>query len=175
MKKKKNKKKNEEAVMDMTPMIDVTFLLLIFFLCLDFKTLEGKLATNLPKDVGVNTSEAQPIEKLDIRITMLKFGKEEPTGYGRRILLGHKVSWEVGRITVRTVKALEDMLKKEVKNRIPDKNGKLKPKPITIKTGAGVVYGDVTQVVDIARAAGFEEITFGGGEGSYRNQQAKKK
>ncbi|MDF1837417.1 MAG: biopolymer transporter ExbD, partial [Planctomycetota bacterium] len=40
--------------MDMTPMIDVTFLLLIFFMCtLKFKVLEGKLTAYLPKDVGV--------------------------------------------------------------------------------------------------------------------------
>ena len=45
----------------MTPMIDVTFLLLIFFMCtLKFKILEGKLGAYLPKDVGVQTTEARP-------------------------------------------------------------------------------------------------------------------
>ena len=59
----------EECEMEMTSMIDVTFLLLIFFMCtLKFKTLEGKLAAYLPKDVGVNTSEAEPIEKVEILI-----------------------------------------------------------------------------------------------------------
>ena len=39
-------------------MIDVVFLLLIFFICtMKFKVLEGKLATVLPKDVGVNAGE----------------------------------------------------------------------------------------------------------------------
>ena len=59
---KKKKKESELARfsketcdLPMTPMIDVTFLLLIFFMCtLKFKTLEGKLAAYLPKDVGVN-------------------------------------------------------------------------------------------------------------------------
>ena len=42
-----------EVAADLTPMIDVTFLLLIFFLCsIQFKVLEGKLSTYLPKDVG---------------------------------------------------------------------------------------------------------------------------
>ena len=53
----------EEYKMEMTPMIDVTFLLLIFFLLtIKFKVLEGKLAAYLPKDVGVNSSPAEPKE-----------------------------------------------------------------------------------------------------------------
>ena len=34
---------SKEAEMDMTPMIDVVFLLIIFFLCIDFRVLEAKL------------------------------------------------------------------------------------------------------------------------------------
>ena len=51
----------EEIEMQMTPMIDVVFLLLIFFLCtLKFKLLEGKLAAYLPKDLGGNSMPAEP-------------------------------------------------------------------------------------------------------------------
>ena len=54
----------DNADLEMTPMIDVTFLLLIFFMCtLKFKTLEGKLNAFLPKDVGVNTAPAEEKEK----------------------------------------------------------------------------------------------------------------
>ena len=53
----KAKDRIEELEIDLTPMIDVTFQLLIFFICtLKFKTLEGKLETELPKDVGVNAA-----------------------------------------------------------------------------------------------------------------------
>ena len=49
----------EKCELEMTPMIDVTFLLLIFFMCtLKFKVLEGKLGPYLPKDVGVNPQDA---------------------------------------------------------------------------------------------------------------------
>ncbi len=160
---------NEEAEMDMTPMIDVTFLLLIFFLCLEFKTLEGKLASNLPKDVGVNTTPAEPIEKLDIRIELVKWGEEKHEHNNpayRYDLIGHKVKWYVGATPIKTMDALEKLLRKEAKNKVKDSEGKLKRKPITIKTGPGVVYQDVTQLIDLARDAKFEEITFGGGEGS---------
>ncbi len=79
----------EEHEMDMTPMIDVTFLLLIFFMCtLRFKTLEGKLAAFLPKDVGVNQMDAEPIEKVEILVrvrvpgTKMKPSKPDPKPYG---------------------------------------------------------------------------------------------
>ncbi len=70
----------EKIEMEMTPMIDVTFLLLIFFICtLKFKTLEGKLAAYLPKDVGVNQSQAEPIEKVEILLKVRVEGnKLEP-------------------------------------------------------------------------------------------------
>lgn len=61
----------EKSELEMTPMIDVTFLLLIFFMCtLKFKTLEGKLAAYLPKDVGVNQDDAEPIEKVEILVRL---------------------------------------------------------------------------------------------------------
>ena len=70
----------EEHDMEMTPMIDVVFLLLIFFLCtLKFKTLEGKLSAFLPKDVGVNTTEAEPIEKVEILLEVVHEGKQLKT------------------------------------------------------------------------------------------------
>ena len=51
----------DECEMEMTPMIDVVFLLLIFFMCtLRFKTLEGKLAAYLPRDAGVNPWQVEP-------------------------------------------------------------------------------------------------------------------
>jgi biopolymer transport protein ExbD len=52
----------EETKMDMTPMIDVTFQLLIFFMCtLHFSTAEGILSSNLPKDEGIhNVSVSKP-------------------------------------------------------------------------------------------------------------------
>jgi biopolymer transport protein ExbD len=62
-----------EIKMEFTPMIDVVFLLLIFFMCtLQFKTLEGKLATYLPTDRGVKcTFEVlSPIEKIRLKLSL---------------------------------------------------------------------------------------------------------
>jgi biopolymer transport protein ExbD len=62
-----------EVTMEFTPMIDVVFLLLIFFMCtLKFKTLEGKLATYLPTDKGLSThfEELEPVEKIRIKLSL---------------------------------------------------------------------------------------------------------
>ncbi|MFH2001159.1 MAG: biopolymer transporter ExbD, partial [Planctomycetota bacterium] len=58
----------EEVEIQMTPMIDVTFLLLIFFLCsIKFKLLDGKMQTYLPKDVGVNSTPIEDeLEKIEV-------------------------------------------------------------------------------------------------------------
>jgi len=61
---------HEEVVMDLTPMIDVTFQLLIFFmLTIKFKILEGKLQSLLPLDKGLAATPAK-IETEDVEIVM---------------------------------------------------------------------------------------------------------
>jgi len=67
----RKKSEIEEVKVELTPMIDVVFLLLIFFIVtMKFKVLEGKLETELPKDVGVNSGEVEDLlEKLEIKIT----------------------------------------------------------------------------------------------------------
>jgi len=169
---REKKARFEEVDMDMTPMIDVTFLLLIFFLCLEFKTLESKLAANLPKDVGPQEREAvAPIDKLDVRIQQVVWGTEvpDPSGRDRFDLVGHRVQWYVGPQPIRRKEGLASLLQREVKRRVVDpKTLESGPRPITVKTGPGVTYGDVTWLIDQARDAGFETITFGGAGGTRR-------
>ena len=66
----------EDAEMDMTPMIDVVFLLIIFFLCIEFKTLEAKLPAYLPKDRGSQSTPEEPVEQLSIKIVNQTWGQE---------------------------------------------------------------------------------------------------
>ena len=70
---KRKKKKEillEDMVMDITPMIDVVFQLLIFFMvAAKFKTLEGKLLAYLPKDKGLKNVKVEE-QKLPIRVTL---------------------------------------------------------------------------------------------------------
>ena len=71
----------DECEMEMTPMIDVVFLLLIFFMCtLKFKTLEGKLSAYLPKDVGVRPIKQPPLDKVDILVRVSEPGTKLQPG-----------------------------------------------------------------------------------------------
>lgn len=103
----------QEIKTDMTPMIDVTFLLLIFFMCtLHFKSVEGMLPANLPKDIGVFSKPAKrtPEEPIYIRImktqhtnTVIWIGAYKFTGTGKFEELYNKivaVAQEASRIPV---------------------------------------------------------------------------
>jgi biopolymer transport protein ExbD len=155
----------EESKMEMTPMIDVVFLLLIFFMCtLKFKTLEGKLSAYLPKDVGVNTSQAEPIEKVEITLTVLKEGTkfnargdgpwiDEP---GRRFTYGpdRVIRYQIGPRKTTQLSDLEDRLKVLHKQD--------EERPATIDARPGIVYEEVVRVLDLAMDADFDEVTFVG-------------
>ncbi len=99
----------EEVKPDMTPMIDVVFLMIIFFICIDFKVLEAKLPAFLPKDKGSQTDVVEPQEQLSVKIYVEAAGTpvykdgvqagsiNENTGRPFRFKLeGHRVKWEVG-------------------------------------------------------------------------------
>ena len=74
------KKKKElgmaEQMGDMTSMIDVVFLLLIFFILMPFKSVESRIESHLPKDSGqAATKSKEPlVEKIDVRIRRDKDG-----------------------------------------------------------------------------------------------------
>ncbi|MHC4597460.1 MAG: ExbD/TolR family protein [Planctomycetota bacterium] len=71
--KKKKKKKGftgDDIEPNMTPMIDVCFQLLIFFMVTSkFKTLEGKLAAYLPKDKGLQNYKIEE-QTLPVRVVL---------------------------------------------------------------------------------------------------------
>lgn len=153
----------EKCDLEMTPMIDVTFLLLIFFMCtLKFKTLEGKLAAYLPKDVGVNTTQAEPIEKVDITLKVRSSGnKLNPldlspmTGPGRFV-------YDQSRVIEYSVGPFKTTSLDELLTRLKMLRKQDEERPATIDALPGTVYGDVVPVLDAALEAHFEEITFVG-------------
>ena len=62
----------EECELQMTPMIDVVFLLLIFFMCATkFKVPDYRVDANLPKDKGLRNVQIKPPEELpEFRVTI---------------------------------------------------------------------------------------------------------
>jgi len=163
----------EEIKMEMTPMIDVTFLLLIFFLLtLKFKVLEGKLSAYLLKDVGVNTQQSDPIEKVEVYINVIKSGtkvfpanneqKGQPFVFdpkepeARFEYNGRVVEYGLGPKRTKDLKKLYKWVKEAHEQ--DDES------PSTIHTFPDCVYGDVVPVLDNLVDAGFEKITFAGEE-----------
>jgi biopolymer transport protein ExbD len=146
---------------DMTPMIDVVFQLLIFFmLTIEFKQLEGKLAAYLPKDVGVNQSQAEPKEKVEIvlrvaaegtkldPISGLAWSGEGPFKYGD----DRKIDISIGPKTTRDLE--------ELKRRLKDLRLQDPERPATIDAYPETVYEDVIKVLDVVLLADYSDVTF---------------
>ena len=164
----------DECEMEMTPMIDVVFLLLIFFMCtLRFKTLEGKLAAYLPRDAGVNPWQELPIDKVDILIRV-----SEP---GTRYLAGHSARerqiygpgatgryvWGEDRVLEYSVATFEttdlEQLRARLTRIFKDRRALGEQDvPATIDARSGTAYEDVVEVLDQVIHAGFTDITFVG-------------
>jgi biopolymer transport protein ExbD len=153
----------EEAKMDMTPMIDVVFQLIIFFMCnIKYKVLEGRLDAYLPKDVGVNTAPAEQIEKVEIMIKVIEAGeRRDPKnsnqpwiGKGRFEYVGRKLSYQIG---PRKTGDLAEV--KKILNQLHREDPERKS---TIDCRQGTVYADMIPVLDAAVDAGFLDITFVG-------------
>ncbi len=171
----------EEAKMDMTPMIDVVFLMIIFFICIEFKVLESKLDAFLPTDKGSQNTVVEPEEQLSIKIRVETKGTPDYSKYGgkgindntgrpnRFVLKGHKVRWEVGPKplgSIEAVKAELDRIANDPNSLIPDKKtGGKKLMSCVIEAYLGTFYEDVAKTNDAANAAGFKEVNFGGGLG----------
>ncbi|MCH2112556.1 MAG: biopolymer transporter ExbD [Planctomycetes bacterium] len=164
---KKKAKKFEEVKADMAPMIDVTFLLLIFFIVtLKFKVLEGRLDAALPKDMGTQTTQTEEIEKVDIVLTvrnpgtLIKDIATKTTSYplGRlEKYSGRVVQYQLGSSKFTDLNKLSDHLSGFAKTE-EDK----KDTPVTIDPRKGTVYGDVVGVLDVVIDKGFQKISFAG-------------
>ncbi len=148
---------------DMTPMNDVVFQLLIFFmLTIEFKQLEGKLSAYLPKDVGVNTSKAEPKEKVEIVLRVAAEGtKLDPEPDNDRPWSGEgpfrygddrKIDISIGPKTTRDLE--------EVKRRLKDLRLQDPERPATIDPHPGTVYEDVIKVLDVVLLADYSDVTF---------------
>ena len=167
---------SEEAEPNMTPMIDVVFLLIIFFLCIDFKILEAKLPAYLPKDKGSQHDHVEPQEQLRIRIVCENVGTKTLRNPGSTSdayhLVGHKVSYTCGAKKIETLAELKRELQEIYQDptrdvRDPERpDGGTKKMDVIVEPGIHTVYGDVAPCVDAISATGFRDIHFGGGLGT---------
>jgi biopolymer transport protein ExbD len=135
--------KHDPIETDMTPMIDVTFQLIIFFICtIKFKTLEGKLETQLPKDVGVNPSDAESlVEKAEIHMNV---DRSRPEGF--QVALNGQVVPNLETLSAKV---------RQLKQQLPEMKATLYP-------NRGITYEHVVKVVDACIKADMYDITFAG-------------
>ncbi|HUW33128.1 MAG TPA: biopolymer transporter ExbD [Planctomycetota bacterium] len=133
---------SSEIEMQMTSMIDVTFLLLIFFLLgTKFKEPAGRLNAFLPKDRGPNpnnVSVIEPEEELVIRV-MMKPGHTKPV-------------YKLGDTEYPTVADLEQKLLVLY--------GINADQPVTIDPDPRAQYNYVLQVLNSCIKVGYAEIAF---------------
>ena len=162
MKHGKEWRRHEEQVFSLTSMIDVTFLLLVFFLLtLKFRTFDGKLSAYLPKDQGGESHDVERMLDVEIVIRVVEPGRKvqpgtlrEWGGEGRFEYDGRIVSYAAGAHPTTEPAVLAEQLERL---RAGDPERKLK-----ISARPGALVADAVLAVDVGIAAGFTEITFRG-------------
>ena len=170
-----------ESKPDMTPMIDVVFLMIVFFVCIDFQVLESKLEAFLPRDKG--GSSAPPQEQLSVKILVDRAGVpkyerggpgevDKATGRSYRFKVeGHRVRYQVGPGTFDSIAGLTVELTRIAKSRAARSKTSRSPAPRSSSPASSrrspvPNYDDVAKVADACREAGFVEVHFGGGLGA---------
>jgi biopolymer transport protein ExbD len=165
---------------DMTPMIDVVFLMIVFFVCIDFRTLEAKLPAFLPRDRGSSRDVVAPQQQLAVRVHVTSPGTtvaaraadargvDPATGRPPRFRLdGHRVAWEIGPRRFDDLAAaaseLAHIARDPANHVVDDATGERGPIACVVEGLRGSRYDDVAKAADACRAAGFTRIHFGGG------------
>jgi len=160
--------RRSDTRIDMTPMIDVVFQLLVFFMCtIQFRTLEGRLSAYLPKGVGPESSAAESLERVTLAIHVRAPGtKLEPRGdrpwRGQgpfRFGPDRSVVYRVGPREVQGMEALTERLR-QLHARLPERGLTIDAGPSA--NGPSAIYSDLIEALDCALAAGFEDIRFSG-------------
>ena len=146
---------NPELKLAITPMIDVTFLLLIFFMLLPFRSLERKVQAQLPKDRGISSWSVFVRPKAKIEVLLAR--REGETITRIKLLDTLLGSGENG------FRVLDDRIAA-----IHAKNDEL---PGFIHATAEVPHQDVIRCIDAFQKAGVDTLEFRGAppHGSGRN------
>ncbi|TAH35008.1 MAG: biopolymer transporter ExbD [Planctomycetota bacterium] len=152
---RRKRRETPETKPDMTPFSDMTFQLLVFFLVtLKFRTLEGRLDAALPKDMGTQTFETEPIEKVDILLWVTDPGSKQKDSFfkGKDRWVGRSLRYDVGSQRFTRLEDLERFLSPMDKEETP----------ITLDARKGTINEDVVKVLDVVIGLGFRKVSFAG-------------
>lgn len=163
----------DEAQLNMTPMIDIVFQLILFFLfSLRFKTLDYRIESNLPTDRGIQATADQPQEIPAIKVLLFRINDEDPArAYTKIKIAGTEVNLPVTRWSSDKAEnnAIEDERDRkfggiqakmmELLKASPDLKGEIEA---PLPKGAAVPHGDVIRILDSFLGAGIKEVNFAG-------------
>jgi biopolymer transport protein ExbD len=165
--------KTDEAVLNMTPMIDIVFQLILFFLfSLKFKALDYRIESQLPKDRGLAATPEMKTDIPAIKVALFRENAESKDGAytkiriaGQDFKLEHD-GWTGDRKTNMEIEDRRDKRFAQVQAKIAElarANKELKGEIETpLPKGAAVPHSDVIRVLDAFVGAGITEVNFVG-------------
>ncbi len=128
--------------LQMTPMIDVVFQLLIFFVCTtSFQALEQILPTTLSSTGGMGEAVETPPEIVELEDVIVKLGRQQTT-----------TTWQLNEQGVESLPKLRERLTRLVRLR--------SDLPVILDVARDVPLGDVIDVYDLCRIVGFDKVQF---------------
>lgn len=170
-------RRNNQLLVNMTPMIDIVFQLIVFFLLtLHFSTPEYRIESQLPKDRGLAATPQFVSELNAIKVKLFRRNKENPDEAYTYIKVGNtwdislpKGQWqgkaepdarrqeEVDRVyATLAAKIKEDWV---AQGSSPEQKGEISAPP---PSGPSVPHGDVVRVLDTFLALGITTVNFEG-------------
>ena len=154
----------EEVKLQLTPMIDISFLIIIFFMCLPFKTLEGKLQAFLPTDKGIQPIPQDPINEIKVSVHIVP-RHEEPKVWGpeggpqQSIKMPTKVRYRFGDQEAESLKTVGKWIRDGLKAAEGSENTRVLGE---IKAGHKVPHKFVVAVLNKFAEANMEKVDFFG-------------
>jgi biopolymer transport protein ExbD len=153
-----------DAELNMTPMIDIVFQLILFFLfTLRFKSLDYRIETRLPDRMGISDGPTV-VPPPSIRATLFRLDADDPARARTRLRVGGQ-DWDVPE-AARSGDAERDAFVLRLSRHFeslravaPDVHGKI---DTPLPSGALVPHGDVVAVLDAFVKAHFDSVEFVG-------------
>ena len=143
---------------DMTPMIDVVFQLLVFFLVtMKFKTLDMKIEAFLPKDRGLAATLSTPEEKPKVTAVLKRRSQGGTLEASTRIKVQNQL---LGRSVDPQVWDMLSQKAQETLDRHRANGGAVEDVKGEVDASELVPTGDVVRAVDAFIKAGIQDVTF---------------
>ena len=153
----------EEIKLELTPMIDMAFLIIIFFMCLPFKTLDGKLQAFLPTDKGINPVEQEPLNEIMVSVHIVArkeiaatFG---PKNFTQKITKPTEFKFKFNDRETKDIARVAVWIKEAKKSAEGSENSTVKGE---IKAGHKVPHKFVVAILNKFAEAGLEKVDFYG-------------